>query len=323
MFFLLFSVFSFGQQNLILNGNFEEYWECPDALKEIAKCKYVYNPCMSPNWQPPQWESSSDYFNACSSNPNVTPTTGLGSITPKSGDGYVGLCHSIQFGDYKEYIQLSFSEELKPFAMYHFSIFACVSSAIGWTTDFFHFKFADTLQYFNTFLSDVMTPDVVLSNLDLTDSSKWVELSFDYIAQGGEKYIIIGDFNKNSSNDSFQAFQGSDSMSGYEAYFLFDDASITLIKEAEPITFSNVFTPNGDGVNDTFELLSGKNRVELLVILNRWGNTVYESTSNFTWNGKDKQGKELPEGVYFVKIIGFIEFEGKKEHYQGMIHLIR
>jgi len=35
LFFLFLSDYSFGQQNLILNGDFEEYWECPDDLTQI------------------------------------------------------------------------------------------------------------------------------------------------------------------------------------------------------------------------------------------------------------------------------------------------
>lgn len=327
-FFLFLGSYSYGQENLILNGDFEEYWECPDALTQIERCKYVYNPCLPPNWQAPQWSTTSDYFNRCSSQFDCSvPNNTFGYQQPRSGNGYVGLTHSQSFGDYKEYIQLSFSEPLAPFATFHFSIFVSVSDAIGWSSNFLQFKFTDALEYFNTYLSDVMLADTTLSNLNLVDSLLWMELSFDYQAKGGEKYVIIGNFNSNSANDCFFAFQGTDSLlsnpqSGI-AYFYFDDASLVKVNDAEPITFPNVFTPNGDDVNDNFKLLTGENHAESMTILNRWGNVVYESQNNFTWNGKDKHGKELADGVYFVKIIGLIEIKGKKEHYEGMIHLIR
>lgn len=328
MFFLLSSFQSLGQQNLILNGDFEEYWECPDALTQIARCKYVYNPCLPPNWQPPQWSSTSDYFNACSSQFDCgTPSNTFGYQHPKSGKAYVGLTHSESFSNYKEYIQLSFSEVLKPYATYQFSIFVSVSDAVGWSANFMQFKFTDTLEYFNTYLSDVMSPDITLSSLNLMDSLLWTKLSFDYIAKGNEKYIIIGDFNVNSSNDCFYAFQGSNNLlsnpvSG-AAYFLFDDASLVLIKEAEPITLPNVFTPNDDGINDILEILTGKKQVESIIILNRWGNVVYESYSDFTWDGTDFHGNKVNQGVYFVIITTKVKKEGKKEHYQGMVRLIR
>lgn len=64
----------------------------------------------------------------------------------------------------------------------------------------------------------------------------------------------------------------------------------------------NIFTPNGDHVNDffTFELLNIK---ELdVTVVNRWGNLVYTSSAvPFSWDGKDSAGNMMDEGVYFYK----------------------
>ncbi|MFM7643407.1 MAG: gliding motility-associated C-terminal domain-containing protein, partial [Sphingomonadales bacterium] len=60
----------------------------------------------------------------------------------------------------------------------------------------------------------------------------------------------------------------------------------------------NVITPNSDGVNDLFEIQNLPLNTEV-IILNRWGNTVYSSTNyQNNWDGKDASGKELLEGVY-------------------------
>jgi gliding motility-associated-like protein len=63
----------------------------------------------------------------------------------------------------------------------------------------------------------------------------------------------------------------------------------------------NIFTPNGDGLNDIWnitELVNGDNCK--LVILNRWGSPIYEDES-FTgqWTGVDNGGNELPDGTYY------------------------
>jgi gliding motility-associated-like protein len=65
----------------------------------------------------------------------------------------------------------------------------------------------------------------------------------------------------------------------------------------------NVFTPNGDNENDLFEL-DHQNAVEIeLVVLNRWGNVMYESTgANPTWDGK-VNGTVAPDGTYFYKYV--------------------
>jgi gliding motility-associated-like protein len=63
----------------------------------------------------------------------------------------------------------------------------------------------------------------------------------------------------------------------------------------------NVFTPNNDGENDLYEFVSTCNSKKMSVtIVNRWGNEVYSSNElNQAWNGKDKNGNLLTEGVYF------------------------
>jgi gliding motility-associated-like protein len=74
---------------------------------------------------------------------------------------------------------------------------------------------------------------------------------------------------------------------------------------------ANVFTPNGDGINDLFEIqgdfdLTGCVR---LIIYNRWGTMVFSSSDNFaTWDGRTFAGEEVPGGIYFyvLEINGMI-----------------
>jgi hypothetical protein len=89
------------------------------------------------------------------------------------------------------------------------------------------------------------------------------------------------------------------------------------------ITAPNVITPNNDGLNDEF-ILEWMNLSSLrLVILNRWGNTVYDETStdllNMTpsWNGGNAS-----DGVYFYRYEG-IGVAGQELDGHGFLHLIR
>jgi len=82
-------------------------------------------------------------------------------------------------------------------------------------------------------------------------------------------------------------------------------ASDTLTEMLEvnlqcPVTVPDVFTPNGDGINDIFHL-AGLPQEFRLTIYNRWGFKVFE-TSDATkmWNGKyNNEGTLVSEGVYF------------------------
>lgn len=65
------------------------------------------------------------------------------------------------------------------------------------------------------------------------------------------------------------------------------------------IYFPNGFTPNGDGRNDKF-YLPGEGILALeLTIFDRWGHVLrYIVGSNARWDGTDKWGEEVQEGVY-------------------------
>lgn len=77
-------------------------------------------------------------------------------------------------------------------------------------------------------------------------------------------------------------------------------ANITVDVNARRFKIPNVFTPNGDGRNDVFEIvgIEGFDRVEITVV-NRWGNEVYRN-NNYR-NNWDGQG--LNEGTYYYVVI--------------------
>ena len=70
---------------------------------------------------------------------------------------------------------------------------------------------------------------------------------------------------------------------------------------------ANVMTPNGDGKG---EMLSIPNYTEIpppidLTVVNRWGDVVYR-IKNYQndWDGRNQNGKPLPEGTYYFLIKG-------------------
>lgn len=85
----------------------------------------------------------------------------------------------------------------------------------------------------------------------------------------------------------------------------------------------NVFSPNNDGNNDFWSIQTEHaDKVELL-ILNRWGNVLFESNEpNKLWDGKAKNGNDQKEGVYFYKAIVHGN-DGSKTPLQGFFHLVR
>jgi len=104
----------------------------------------------------------------------------------------------------------------------------------------------------------------------------------------------------------------------------FVEVSITLeVTASTPcqIHIPEGFSPNGDGVNDYFVIggIDNYEKVEV-IIMNRWGNKVYESNDyQNDWDGTNQAGSsiggnELPVSTYFY-IINLGEGEEVKKGY--------
>lgn len=92
----------------------------------------------------------------------------------------------------------------------------------------------------------------------------------------------------------------------------------------EELNIPNVFSPNGDLINDYFKIEAGcQSSTFHIDILNRWGNLVFESNDyGFEWNGKDKNiDVNVADGVYFYRII--VSDEKKDLLKTGFITLTR
>lgn len=98
-----------------------------------------------------------------------------------------------------------------------------------------------------------------------------------------------------------------------------DTVMITIHSPIQPY---NAFTPNGDGINDTWEIrgISTYQQAHIQVF-NRWGNKVYESIGySSPWDGTFN-GKALPVGTYYY-IISPGE-KGTQESLRGDVTIIR
>jgi gliding motility-associated-like protein len=79
------------------------------------------------------------------------------------------------------------------------------------------------------------------------------------------------------------------------------DTVLVFIAPGEAEKPINLFSPNGDGLNETFDLNVINPTADCeLTVLNRWGSTVYfAQTYDNSWTGLDMNGNPLPEGTYY------------------------
>jgi gliding motility-associated-like protein len=98
----------------------------------------------------------------------------------------------------------------------------------------------------------------------------------------------------------------------------------SCIIDPSVIFIPNVFTPNGDMVNDTFEIIIQNGKVERGWIFNRWGNVICTfSPTQLKWDGKDElTGIPVLDGVY-TYVVYFNPANTVKELYQGFVTVVK
>jgi gliding motility-associated-like protein len=84
----------------------------------------------------------------------------------------------------------------------------------------------------------------------------------------------------------------------------------------------NVFSPNGDGINDVFSIKATGFTSLNCDIFDRWGLKLYSFTGeNGYWDGSEKTGKAV-DGTYFY-VIQTTDIKGEDHKYNGFIQLIK
>jgi gliding motility-associated-like protein len=98
------------------------------------------------------------------------------------------------------------------------------------------------------------------------------------------------------------------------------DTLTVIVTETYSLTIPNVFTPNADGVNDGF-FVSGKGVQSFdILIYDRWGLKMFESSTlgfGGAWDGKNAD-----DGTYFY-IIKATSTKGVSQDYKGYLTLIK
>jgi gliding motility-associated-like protein len=99
-----------------------------------------------------------------------------------------------------------------------------------------------------------------------------------------------------------------------------------LVPASATLFVPNAFSPDGDGINDTFRpIASGfaSDGYEFLVF-DRYGQRLFESTQiGASWNGLFGDGTQTPVGVYIWKVTGRDRFSGQRVNETGHVTLVR
>lgn len=223
--------------NMVHNPSFEEYRACPRKIDAVGVMQDA-----DAWWQPTG--GSSDYFNSCGARECAIPRNKMGFQPASSGEAYCGIYCSQE--NYREYLQTELKSPLVAGKRY------CVS---------FKVSLADKSPHAVATLGALLTKERVEDstrgilmerevtefgearvqsigvffepqvenprNMPLSDTKGWTEIRGEFTAEGGEKFLTLGNFRPFNKSNVVPTEIGQTPLNG--AYYYIDDVSVTCI----------------------------------------------------------------------------------------------
>jgi len=209
-------------QNLVPNGSFEEFEECPSTLYADA---YGLS----------SWSSSRfsvDLYSACGNQFTGIPSNSFGYQEAFSGDSYVGFGAFKLFNpELKEHLLTELISPLTIGETYYFSMWlspgeaerdlgtngmGCMLTNIPYYHEFDGIQFVGNPSPLDRAM--ISTTDII------TDTIGWTQMKGSFVADSTYQYLIIGGFDVPGGNDTLHlrpnAFSG-------EAYYFLDDVRLS------------------------------------------------------------------------------------------------
>lgn len=206
--FLLCIIAGFIQaQNLVPNPGFDNIPDCSPTTN-VLHCSDWYKVTRG----------TPDNFDSCFNGTLGAPENAFGYQVPHSNSGYAGLM-AYSYSNYREYLGTTLLSPLLAGQLYNVDFYV---SLADYTTAIksIGMYFSDTL-VLDTANQTVLSVTPQLQNSTfLQDTLGWMHLSFQHVANGGEQYIVIGNFNTNANTDTIKLSTHA------FAYYYIDDVSI-------------------------------------------------------------------------------------------------
>jgi OOP family OmpA-OmpF porin len=327
IFFMVLFVSANGQ-NLVPNYSFENIIQCTQHCNEFNG--YVAD------WTGQDDGSGLFYFTAQCPNDTTWPSGSVpynyyyGFQYAHTGVSYAGILTFVNGGNdtsfpytgntYSEarnYIQAKLSDSLKAGKTYYVTFYTNLQNASNYACSSLGAYLSDSALVFNNGpnlgpIKSYLTPQV--SNdpkkQELTDTLNWMKISGAFIAKGGEKYIIIGNFKNDSL--SYVHYLGKIYSENLQAYYYIDDvivspdsnyadslATVSVQSISKPKEMTEVFPNPSTGIF-TFNF-SDNTEKNTLTIYNMFGENIYNTQFNTTTTQIDLSGR--PDGVYLYRVV--------------------
>ncbi|MBO7132666.1 MAG: gliding motility-associated C-terminal domain-containing protein, partial [Bacteroidales bacterium] len=169
----------------------------------------------------------------------------------------------------------------------------------------------------------IIEPAELTMNVEVTDPSCKGnnDGQIDIAAVGGTEPYMYGWSDRYTDQPVISALYAGDyTVSVADANKCTYSVNVTINESYEDcLKIPNVFTPNGDGINDTWEIgnIDMFPKAEIYVF-NRWGQLIHEEGNGEAWDGKMRGGGKAPAGVYMY----IINIHTSHEVYEGTVMIL-
>lgn len=291
-----------GAQNLVPNGSFEEYTDCPEFISSV----YLTG-----------WENlhtnSADYFNACSADGVAdVPLNQFGYQYAADGQAYVGMATSAPGGQpwYREIVGIELSEPLQPGVPVCLSFKTALGGFGSWSGNSTPYSCRGLgLKFFTAFPSDwqsYLYPNSAALHIDYvpTDTALWYHVSGTYVPDSAYTHVALGNFFADSL-DQLTVIDSSGFGTLPAAYAFADDIRVSFdlsycdadLAIQEHAAVLAVFPiPCGDVLNVRCSDVSGTLHYR---ILDSSGRTI-RAWESLAGEGSAIYFGDLPDGTYLL-----------------------
>lgn len=211
---ILFSKFG-ASQNLISNGDFEDYTSLPVWVGEYYKCVGWSN-ASSPTATP-------DYFHSLATGPLSLPNSGFGTVSPYSGSAIMGFVTRGGTNNFREYLSTPLTSPMVIGDNYNISFWITNGESnhnCGWSSNHIGIRLSTTplVQNLSTPLGGTPQLEIPGEVWELT----WRFINFNFTADSSYNHFTIGNFyNDLSTLFTYQVFSAE-----YVAYYFIDKLEI-------------------------------------------------------------------------------------------------
>ncbi|MEP7168994.1 MAG: T9SS type A sorting domain-containing protein [Bacteroidota bacterium] len=284
-------------QNLVPNGDFEQYSPCPGSNGAIENALFWINPSVNASGG-----GSPDYFNQCSTGQSSVPNNLFGYQPAHSGGGYSGIVLiGVNIQNFREYIEVPLTSPLNANQCYHFEMYINVPNDMVYSSGEVQIYFSNILiDGFTTWAPLPFIPQMNNPSGNYPDTTSWTLVSGNYTAMGGEIYLVIGNF----KDDSISYYMISNFNGGYpHAYVYIDDVSLTpctgIEEQNENIAINIYPNPAKDMFTVSGLPFTVGTKTELFIIDIEGRKVVQQIINN---QSSIINIKSLNDGIYFIEI---------------------